>query len=151
MHRRELLTAAATVTASAVAGCLGSGENDSGRLDLTVRNDGDEAVDIDVVVRGDDGTLYAEETDRIDPGVARAFEVTVDATGRHEVVVTGGDWEGRLAWTQRSAPCTTERSPSTPGPSRLRASASTRGSPRFRKITYGHRENLRTRWTSTRE
>jgi len=42
-------------------------------------------------------TLYAEETDRIDPG-ARAFEVTVDATGRHEVVVTGGDWEGRLAW-----------------------------------------------------
>ncbi|ACM56588.1 hypothetical protein [Halorubrum lacusprofundi] len=98
MHRRELLTAAATVTASAVAGCLGSGENDSGRLDLTVRNDGDEAVDIDVVVRGDDGTLYAEETDRIDPGVARAFEVTVDATGRHEVVVTGGDWEGRLAW-----------------------------------------------------
>jgi len=92
---------AATVTASAVAGCLGSGENDSGRLDLTVRNDGDEAVDIDVVVRGDDGTLYAEETDRIDPGVARAFEVTVDATGRHEVVVTGGDW-GRATRVGRS-------------------------------------------------
>jgi hypothetical protein len=99
MYRRELLTATATtVTASTIAGCLGSRENDSGRLDLTVRNDGNEAVDIDVVVRGDDGTLYAEETERIDPGVARTIETTVGATGRPEVVVTGGDWEGRLAW-----------------------------------------------------
>ncbi|WP_394296554.1 hypothetical protein [Halorubrum halophilum] len=51
-----------------------------------------------MVVRGDDGTLYLEETDRVDVGVARAFETTVGETGRHEVVVTGGDWEGRLAW-----------------------------------------------------
>ncbi|WP_123623429.1 hypothetical protein [Halorubrum sp. CSM-61] len=99
MHRRELLAAtAAMATTTAAAGCLGLGETDSGRLDLTVRNDGDEPVDVDVVVEGDDGTTYAEETDRIDPGVARAFEATVGETGRHEVVVTGADWEGRLAW-----------------------------------------------------
>jgi hypothetical protein len=97
MHRRELLTATAAL-ATATAGCLGLGENDPGRLDLTVRNDGDEAVDVDVVVRGDDGTLYEEETDRIDPGVARAFEAVVGETGRREVVVTGADWEGQLAW-----------------------------------------------------
>ncbi|MFD1569056.1 hypothetical protein [Halorubrum laminariae] len=99
MHRRELLTAtAALASMAAVAGCLGSDENDSGRLDLTVRNDGDAPVDVDVVVRDDDGTTYEETTDRVDAGVARAFEVTVGATGRHEVVVSGGDWEGRLAW-----------------------------------------------------
>jgi len=99
MHRRELLTAtAATVTVGATAGCLGLGEAGPGRLDLTVRNDGEEAVDVDVVVEGDDGTLYAEETDRIDPGVARAFEAAVGTAGRHEAAVTGADWEGVVAW-----------------------------------------------------
>ncbi|EMA62857.1 hypothetical protein [Halorubrum lipolyticum] len=101
MHRRELLTAtaaAATVATGATAGCLGPGENDPGRLDLTVRNDGDDPVEADVLVEGDDGTRYEETSDRIDPGVARAFEVVVGETGRHEVVVTGADWEGRLAW-----------------------------------------------------
>jgi len=101
MNRRELLAATATtatVVTGATAGCLGLGENDPGRLDLTVQNDGDGPVDVDVVVESDDGTTYAEETDRIDAGVARAFEVTVGETGRHEVVVTGADWEGRLAW-----------------------------------------------------
>lgn len=97
MHRRRLL-AATVSSATAAAGCLGFRAADSGRLDLTVRNDGDAAVDVEVVVRGDDGTMYAEETDRIDPGVARAFEATVGQTGRHEVAVTGPDWEGRLAW-----------------------------------------------------
>ncbi|WP_200531472.1 hypothetical protein [Halorubrum sp. LN27] len=97
MRRRELLTGTAAL-ATAAAGCLGFGKNDSGRLDLTVRNDGDEPVDVEVVVEGDDGTTYVEESDRVDAGVARAFEVTVGATGRHEVVVTGADWEGRLAW-----------------------------------------------------
>jgi len=97
MRRRELLTGTAAL-ATAAAGCLGLGENDSGRLDLAVRNDGDEPVDVEVVVEGDDGTTYVEESDRVDAGVARAFEVTVGATGRHEVVVTGADWEGRLAW-----------------------------------------------------
>lgn len=99
MHRRELLAATtATVTTAAGAGCLGLGETDAGRLDLTVRNDGDAPVDVSVVVEGDDGTTYEETSDRVDAGVARAFEVTVGETGRHEVVVTGADWEGRLAW-----------------------------------------------------
>jgi len=151
MHRRELLTAAATVTASAVAGCLGSGRERLGRLDLTVRNDGDEAVDIDVVVRGDDGTLYAEETDRIDPGVARAFEVTVDATGRHEVVVTGGDWEGRLAWDAAGL------RPVRRNGRRRRRDRLDCGRVRRHAVACPVQENylrsprnLRTRWTSTR-
>ncbi|MFC7324013.1 hypothetical protein ACFQMF_05375 [Halorubrum rutilum] len=99
MHRRELLTATvATATAVGAAGCLGLGGTDPGRLDLTVRNDGDDPVDVDVVVEGDDGTTYEETSDRVDAGVARAFEVVVGETGRHEAVVTGADWEGRLAW-----------------------------------------------------
>ena len=68
MHRRELLTAT-VATAVGAAGCLGLGGTDPGRLDLTVRNDGDDPVDVDV-----------------------------GETGRHEVVVTGADWQGRLAW-----------------------------------------------------
>jgi hypothetical protein len=99
MNRRSVLAAAgATLSATAVAGCLGGGDPDPGRLDLTVRNDGDEAFDVDVVVRGEDGTTYEETSDRIDPGVSRAFEVVVGRTGRREVVVTGPDWEGGLAW-----------------------------------------------------
>ena len=98
MERRRLLAAGTGTLAVAAAGCLGLGEADPGRLDLTVRNDGDEPIDADVVVEGDDGTTYAEESDRVDAGVARAFEVAVGATGRHEVAVTGPDWEGRLAW-----------------------------------------------------
>ncbi|MFC5278692.1 hypothetical protein ACFPM1_07975 [Halorubrum rubrum] len=95
MDRRRLLAAAG---AGAFAGCLGSGGDEPGRLDLTVRNGGEEPVDVAVVVRGDDGTTYAEESDRIGSGVARAFEATVAAAGRHEVAATGDDWEGRLAW-----------------------------------------------------
>ncbi|WP_423997759.1 hypothetical protein [Halorubrum trapanicum] len=98
MERRRLLAAGTGTLAVAAAGCLGLGEADPGRLDLTVRNDGDEPIDADVVVEGDDGTTYAEESDRVDAGVARAFEVIVGASGRHEVTVTGADWEGRLAW-----------------------------------------------------
>ncbi|WP_424015295.1 hypothetical protein ACOZ35_04710 [Halorubrum xinjiangense] len=98
MERRRLLAASTGALAAAAAGCLGLGESDPGRLDLTVRNDGDDPVDVDVTVAGDDGTTYEEESDRVDAGVARAFEVTVGASGRHEVTVTGADWEGRLAW-----------------------------------------------------
>ena len=96
MERRTLLAAGTGALAAAAAGCLG--EDDPGRLDLTVRNYGDAPVDVEVVVEGDDGPTYEEESDRVDAGVARAFEVTVGASGRHEVVVTGTDWEGRLAW-----------------------------------------------------
>ena len=98
MERRRLLAAGSGALAAAAAGCLGLGEPDPGRLDLTVRNDGDEPVDVGVVVEGDDGRTFAEESDRVDAGVARAFEVTVGASGRHEAAVTGADWEGRLAW-----------------------------------------------------
>ena len=102
MKRRSVLAAtAATVTAGATAGCLGLEENDPGRLNLTVRDDGDEPVDVEVLVEGDNGTTYKEESDRVDAGVARAFEVIVGETGRHEVTVTGADWEGRLAWDPR--------------------------------------------------
>ena len=97
MKRRRLLAAGTGALAVAAAGCLGS-DPDPSRLDLTVRNDGDGPVDVEVTVAGDDGTTYAEESDRVDAGVARAFEATVGASGRHEVTVTGPDWEGRLAW-----------------------------------------------------
>ncbi|TKX85856.1 hypothetical protein EXE43_11465 [Halorubrum sp. SS5] len=100
MERRSLLAASAGALPGAVAGCLGDPE--PSRLDLTVRNDGDAPVDVDVVVTGDDGSTYAEESDRVEPGVARAFEVTVGAAGRHEAAVTGSDWEGRLAWDART-------------------------------------------------
>ena len=98
MERRRLLAAGAGALAGATAGCLGFGDPEPGRLDLTVRNHGDEPVDVEVVVTGDDGTTYEDESDRVDAGVARAFEVIVGASGRHEVTVTGPDWEGRLAW-----------------------------------------------------
>ncbi|MFC6771365.1 hypothetical protein ACFQDD_07540, partial [Halorubrum pallidum] len=67
MNRRRLLVAGGTALLVATAGCLGSGRDDSGRLDLTVQNDGDEALDVTVAVRGDDGTTHAEETERVDP------------------------------------------------------------------------------------
>lgn len=98
MERRGLLAAGVGAIAGATAGCLGTGDPESGRLDLTVRNDGDAPIDVEVVVEGDDGTTYEETSDSVDAGVARAFEVIVGASGRHEVTVTGADWEGRLAW-----------------------------------------------------
>ena len=97
VNRRHLLAATAA-SATAAAGCLGAGDPDPGHLDLTVRNDGDAPVEVEMVVRGDDGTTYASASDRIDPGVGRALQTTVGERGRHEVVVTGADWEGRLAW-----------------------------------------------------
>jgi len=98
VKRRSLLAAGAGALGVAAAGCLGTGNPEPSGLDLTVRNDGDAPVEVDVTVSGDDGTTYADESERVDPGVARAFEVTVGAAGRHEVAVTGADWEGRLAW-----------------------------------------------------
>ncbi|ELZ46212.1 hypothetical protein C464_11443 [Halorubrum coriense DSM 10284] len=98
MDRRRLLAASAGALAGASAGCLGAGDADPGRLDLTVQNDGDAPVDVAVVVEGYDGTTYADESDRVDAGVAQAFEVTVGESGRHEAAVTAADWEGRLAW-----------------------------------------------------
>ena len=98
MERRRLLAATAGAVAVPAAGCLGAGDAGPSRLDLTVRNDGSTPVDVAVVVSGDDGTTYLEESDRVGAGVARAFEASVGETGRREVAVTGPDWEGRLAW-----------------------------------------------------
>ena len=81
---------------SALAGC--STNRKSGRLDLTVRNERADPVDAQVTVTGPDGEVYEEETDRVDAGVCRAFEVTVGASGRHELTVSGDDWSGSLAW-----------------------------------------------------
>ena len=100
MHRRQFLAVGAVGSVAGftgLAGCLAT-PDDQGRLDLTVQNEGDAPVEARVVVTDADGTTYEDETDRIDPGVARAFEVIVAASGRHEVVVSGDAWEGALAW-----------------------------------------------------
>ncbi|WP_340101806.1 hypothetical protein [Salinibaculum salinum] len=96
MNRRQLLTVAATAS---LAGCSGLGANgESSQLSLTVQNERADPVTVQVVVVDDEGTTYEDESDQIDSGVARAFEVTVGAEGRHEVTVTGEDWRGQLAW-----------------------------------------------------
>ena len=53
---------------------------------------------MDVSVVGEDGTTYESTSDQVDSGVARTFDVTVGASGRHEATVSSGDWEGRVAW-----------------------------------------------------
>ena len=82
-----------------LAGCsfLG-GDPEPSRLDLTVQNTRERAVDAEVTVTGDDGTVYLDVTDRIDAGVARAFETAVGTEGRREVTVAGSDWEGGHTW-----------------------------------------------------
>lgn len=86
------------------AGCLGlagDGEQRS-RLDLTVQNEGASPVDVQVTLAQDDGTVLANESDRVDAGVARAFDFTVGTSGRHEVTVAGEDWRGQAAWNADS-------------------------------------------------
>ncbi|RAW46234.1 hypothetical protein DQW50_05560 [Halorubrum sp. 48-1-W] len=96
MNRRRLL---ATAGAVSLAGCTGLfGDDESSRLDLTVRNDRADAITVQVDVVDDEGTTYGDESDRIDGGVARAFEVVVGPEGRHEVTVSGDDFRGQLAW-----------------------------------------------------
>ena len=96
MNRRHVLALAAAIPLSGCTGLLDSEEN--GRLDLTVQNERDEPVTAQVTVVDDDGETFEDESDRIESGVARAFEVVVGTTGRHEVTVTGTDWQGQLAW-----------------------------------------------------
>lgn len=96
MNRRRFVGVAATAS---LAGCLGfAGNEEPSRLDLTVQNDRAEPVTAQVTVVSDEGTTYEDESDQIDSGVARAFEVTVGTSGRHEVTVSGEDWSGELAW-----------------------------------------------------
>lgn len=96
MYRRHFVALAAT---SSLAGCTGLLDSDeSGRLDLTVHNEGGAPITVRVAVVDEEGTTYEDESDRIDSGVARAFEVAVGTEGRHEVTVSGDDFEGQLAW-----------------------------------------------------
>jgi hypothetical protein len=96
MNRRRFVAVAAV---GSLAGCSGlSGSAESGQLDLTVQNERADPVSVLVEVVDGEGTTYEENEDRIDSGVARAFDVTVGTEGRHEVTVTGDDWQGQLAW-----------------------------------------------------
>lgn len=96
MNRRQFFTIAGTMS---LAGCLGSsGDDENSQLDLTVQNERSGPMTVDVTVVDEDGTSYEEVSDRIDSGVARAFEVTGGTEGRHEVTVSGDDWQAQLAW-----------------------------------------------------
>jgi hypothetical protein len=96
MNRRRFLAVAGTFS---LAGCTGLfGDREPSRLDLTVRNERADPVTVQVDVTADDGTTYADESDRIESGVARAFEVVVGTAGRHVVSVAGDDFRGELAW-----------------------------------------------------
>ncbi|WP_226007010.1 twin-arginine translocation signal domain-containing protein [Natrinema salinisoli] len=96
MNRRHFLTGTAT---TALAGCAGAfGTAKSSRLDLTVQNDRADQITVRITVTDEEGTMYEDASDRIDSGVARAFEVVAGTEGRHEVTVSGEDWRGQLAW-----------------------------------------------------
>jgi hypothetical protein len=100
MDRRYFLAAVGTAS---LAGCSGlSGNDENSQLDLTVQNERAGPVTVQVVVVDDEGTTYADESDQIDSGVARAFQVSAGTTGRHEVTVSGDDFEGQLAWNADS-------------------------------------------------
>jgi len=100
MDRRYFLAAVGTVS---LAGCSRlSGSDENSQLDLTVQNERAGPVTVQVTVVDDQGTTYADESDQIDSGVARAFQVPVGTTGRHEVTVFGDDFEGQLAWNADS-------------------------------------------------
>jgi hypothetical protein len=96
MNRRHFVAVAATAS---LAGCTGlfDSEENSG-LDLTVQNERAGPVTVQVVVVDDEGTTYEDASEQIDSGVARAFDVPVGTEGRHEVTISGADWQGQLAW-----------------------------------------------------
>ncbi|WP_135821725.1 hypothetical protein [Halostella litorea] len=97
MNRRQVLAVAG---ATSLAGCTGLfGTEESSRLDLTVQNERVEPVTVQVDVVDMEGTTYEDESDQVDSGVARAFEVVVGSEGRHEVTVSGDDFRGQLAWS----------------------------------------------------
>ena len=97
VYRRTLLATAALASATGCSSLVG-GDPDPSRLDLTVQNETDSRETVTVTVTGPDGETYLDESDGVDPGVARAFEATVATDGRHEAVVEGSDFEGSVAW-----------------------------------------------------
>ena len=96
MNRRHFVAVATTASLAGCTGLFDSEENSS--LDLTVQNERADPVTVQVVVVDDEGTTYEDESYQIDSGVARAFQVPVGTDGRHEVTVSGEDWQGQLAW-----------------------------------------------------
>jgi hypothetical protein len=100
MNRRQFV---AVATTASLAGCMGSSDSEeSSSLALTVQNERADPVTVTVVVVDDEGTTYEEASDQVDSGVASAFEVPVGTGGRHEVTVSGEDWQGKLAWNADS-------------------------------------------------
>jgi len=98
--RRHFLAAAG---ATSLAGCTGLSEDEErSRLDLTVQNDRADPITVQIDVVDAEGTTYEDESDQIDTGVARAFEVIGGTEGRHEVTVSGSDFRGQLAWSAGS-------------------------------------------------
>ena len=96
MNRRHVVAATAT---TALAGCTGLFESDEhSRLELTVRNDREEPITVEINVVDSEGTTYEERSEQIDSGVVQAVTVRVGTTGRHEVTVTGDGFGGQLAW-----------------------------------------------------
>jgi hypothetical protein len=95
MHRRHFVAVVAT---GSLAGCTGLFDNEeSSRLDLTVQNERADPVTVQVTVVDNEGTSYGDESDQIDSGVARAFEIPVGTSGRHEMTVSCENWQGKLA------------------------------------------------------
>lgn len=89
------------VVSAGCTGFSGSEENHS-RLDLTVQNDRAQPVSFQLTVTDGDGAVIANESERLDGSVGRAYDFTVGTSGRHEVSVAGDDWRGQLAWNADS-------------------------------------------------
>ncbi|MUW14192.1 hypothetical protein GJ633_05610 [Halorubrum sp. CBA1125] len=96
MNRRHFV---AVATMASLAGCTGSFDGGgNSRLALTVQNERADPVTVRIEVVDTEGTTYEDESDRIDGGVARSYEVTGGTAGRHEVTVAGEGFRGQLAW-----------------------------------------------------
>lgn len=82
------------------AGCLGGGNGDDSqsRLDLTVQNDRQQPVSVQLTVTDADGITLVNESERLGGRVGQSYDFTVGTSGRHEVIVTGADWAGQVTW-----------------------------------------------------
>ena len=96
MNRRHFLAAAGSLSLSGCAGLFVDKERS--RLNLSVHNERANPITVRVVVVDTEGATYEDESDRIDSGVARKFEVIGGRQGRLEVTVSGDDFRGQLAW-----------------------------------------------------
>lgn len=97
MNRRHFIAVFGGVSLT-VAGCTEGSNEGNGRLNLVVQNERAESMTVRIEVTDEEGTVYADETARLDDSVARTFEVDVGTDGRHEALVEGDEWGGSLAW-----------------------------------------------------